>query len=161
MRAFHVLFLVTVLAWQGAKTSERNEDLEELLHLHAQTREAHLKGDANLLVAGIGSQLIQVQDGNVETDTREQIREQFSDRFSRVKYLTWDDVTAPQVRVASDGSMAWMVIQIEARYRDRVGATLGQEHQFFSSWIATYEKQKSDWRMVGIASGVKRTDKGG
>jgi hypothetical protein len=160
MRAFYTLLLVTVLAWQGTETSQQQKDLEELLCLHAREREAHLKGDADLLVSEIGSRLVQVQDGKVETATAGEIREQFFDRFTRVKYLTWDDVAPPQIRVASDGSMAWVVIQIEARYRDRVGSSLGQEHQFLSSWIATYEKQKSDWRIVGIASGVKRTDGG-
>jgi hypothetical protein len=103
--------------------------------------------------------LCRFRTGEVETATPEQIREQFSDRFKRVKYLAWDDVAPPQVRLASGGSMAWVLIQIEARYRDRVGSSLGQEHQFLSSWIATYEKRKSDWRMAGIASGVKRTDR--
>jgi hypothetical protein len=117
------------------------KDEQQLLNLHAQERDAHLKGDADLLVSEIASEFVSVRDGEVESDSREEVRHQFVERFRRVRYSEWDDVIPPRVQISPDGKMASVVVQIRARYRDWTGLSLGEEHKFLSSWVATYEKQ--------------------
>jgi hypothetical protein len=131
------------------------KDEQQLLNLHAQERDAHLKGDADLLASEIASEFVSVRDGEVESDSREEVRHQFAERFRRVRYSEWDDVIPPRVQISPDGKMVSVVVQIRARYRDWTGLSLGEEHKFLSSWVATYEKQQSEWHMVAIASGVK------
>jgi len=129
------------------------KDQRAILQLHAREREGHLKGDADLVTSGIGSTLTVVENGQVETKTRKEIRDRFSNYFSTVKYSSWDDAITPAVHVSSDGSMAWAAIQIKARYQDRSGPQVHPRHEFLSSWIATYEKQGSKWYMIAISSG--------
>src|SRR5262249_12296928 len=127
---------------------------DQVLALHEQARKAHLQGDAALLADSVADQLVSVQAGEGETLSRDELRRQFEDRFRKVKYSLWEDVLPPSIHVSSDDKMAWMVIQIHARYRERNGETLGEEHEFRSSWIATFEKQQGRWRMTAISSGV-------
>jgi ketosteroid isomerase-like protein len=132
----------------------QSPDQQKILALHEQARRAHLQGDAKLLADTVADSLVNVQAGEVETLTRDQLRQQFEERFRKVKYSLWEDVAAPSIHISPDGKMTWAVIQIHAKYRDRNGAALGDEHEFRSSWIATFEKQGDFWRMAAISSGV-------
>jgi ketosteroid isomerase-like protein len=156
MKLFRMLLLIaTCCATAAASTSSLEHDTQSLLAIHARDRQAHLKGDANLLAAGMADHVINVEYGKVEISTREQMRQQFTQYFDRVKYSSWEDTAPPKVYVSPDGLMAWMVIEIKARLSDRSGPDAGVERGFISSWIATFEKQHGEWRMVGISSGIE------
>jgi hypothetical protein len=156
MRVFGILLLIASCCTAVAASSPTLEhDTQSLLAIHARERQAHLKGNANLLVASVADHVINVEYGKVEIVTREQMRQQFSQRFERVKYSSWEDTAPPKVYVSLDEQMAWMVVEIKARLCDRSGPNAGVERGFIGSWIATFEKQQGEWRMVGISSGVE------
>jgi hypothetical protein len=150
-----LMLIVGCCATVAASTPTLEQDAQSLLALHARDRQAHLKGDANLLAAGMADQVINVEYGKVEIVTREGMRQQFAQYFGRVKYSSWEDTAPPKVYVSPDGQMAWMVIEIKARLSDRSGPRAGVERGFISSWIATFEKQQGEWRGVAISSGVE------
>ena len=150
-----LLLIASCLATAAASPSNLEHDTQSLLAIHARDRQAHLKGDANLLVASVADHLINVEYGKVEIVTREQMRQQFTQRFERVKYSSWEDTAPPKIYASPDGQMAWMVIEIKARLGDRSGPNAGVERSFVSSWIATFEKQRGEWRGVAISSGVE------
>jgi len=150
-----LMLIASGCAMAAASTSTLEQGTQSLLAMHARDRQAHLKGDANLLAAGMADQVINVEYGKVEIVTREEMRQQFAQYFDRVKYSSWEDTAPPKVHVSPDGQMAWMVIEIKARLSDRSGPHAGVERGFISSWIATFEKQQGEWRGVGISSGVE------
>jgi len=150
-----LLLIASCLATAAASPSNLEHDTQSLLAIHSRDRQAHLKGDANLLVASVADHLINVEYGKVEIVTREQMRQQFTQRFERVKYSSWEDTAPPKIYASPDGQMAWMVIEIKARLTDRSGPNAGVERSFIGSWIATFDKQQGEWRMVGISSGVE------
>jgi|SRR5208282_132595 len=151
-----MLFLIaTCCATAAVSTSNLEQDTQPLLAMHARDRQAHMNGDADLLTAGMADHVINVEYGKVEIVTREQMLQQFTERFHRVKYSSWEDTAPPKVYVSPDEQMAWMVIAIKARLTERSGPNAGVERRFISSWIATFEKQRGEWRMVGVASGVE------
>ena len=149
-----IFLLVTCCATAIAATSARESDIQSLLAFHARDRDAHLKGDANLLAAGMAAQVTNARKGKVEIASRDEMRHRFTQYFAQVTYTTWDDTVPPKVHVSADGTMAWMVIEMRARLSDRSGPNAGVERGFVSSWIAIYERQKGEWRMVGISSDV-------
>lgn len=156
MKLFWVLLLIAGCSVTAvASTNTLEQDTQSLLAMHARDRQAHLKGDADLLAAGMADQVINVAHGKVEIISREQMRRHFAQYFGQVKYASWEDTAPPKVFVSPDGRMAWMVIEIKARLSDRSGAQAGVERGFISSWIATFEKQCEEWRGVGIASAVE------
>jgi len=156
MKSFGILLLIASCCTPAAATSPTLEqDTRSLLAIHARERQAHLKGDANLLVANMADQVINVEYGKIEIITRDQMCQHFMRVFEQVKYSSWEDSAPPKVFVSPDGQMAWMVIEIKASLSDRSGLNAGVERGFISSWIATFEKQQGEWRMVGISSGVE------
>jgi hypothetical protein len=156
VKLLRILLLIASCCTTAAASSLTLEhDTQSLLAIHVRERQAHLKGDANLLVASMADHVTNVEYGKVEIVTREQMRQQFTERFDRVKYSSWEDTAPPKVYVSPDGQMAWMLIEIKARLSDRSGPDAGVERGFISSWIATFEKQPGAWRMVAISSGVE------
>jgi hypothetical protein len=149
-------FLLWILgsSFLCAADSDLAHDRESLLALHARERQAHLKGDADLLASGVADQIVSIEYGKVELLSREELRRQFAQRFAQVKYSSWDNVVEPIVSISPDGHMAWIVIQVKARLSDVSGPRAGQPRGFTSSWISTFEKRGGDWQMVGISSGV-------
>lgn len=156
VKLFRMLLLIATCCTTAAgSTSNLEHDTKSLLAIHARDRQAHLKGDANLLAASMAGHVINLQGGKVENVTRDQIRQRFTQYFGQVKYFSWEDTAPPKVYVSPDGQMAWMVIEIHARLSDRSGPDAGVGRGFISSWIATFQKKQGEWRMVGISSAVE------
>ena len=125
----------------------------ELLSLHEATRQAHLRGDAAPMSAGIGDQLLLAENGKIRIQSKAEVAQFFTGYFKRVRYREWRDVSPPVVVVSPDGKMAWMAVEVEAKYT-RADKPAESEKSFKSSWIATYQRDKCAWRMAGIASDV-------
>jgi len=128
----------------------QSKDEAAILAGHEQARHAHLTGNADLLAAGIADRFIEAGRGTVRDKTREQVRKQFAEYFKAAKYAVWRDTLPPKVRISADGKMAWMIVAVHGELTMN-----GKPQAFDSSWIATFEKMKGEWKMVGIASNVK------
>ena len=150
------LFLAGSLVLVSLLLPPTYADLERerraVLQLHARAREAHLKGDAALLSSSAADQVRELSRGEFHIVTRDQMRAMFTDVFKSVRYQSWDDATPPVVQVSNDGRMAWMAVHITARVKQLESQP--KEAAFQSSWIATYEKQDGEWKMVAISSSV-------
>jgi len=125
----------------------------ELLAVHEATRQAHLSGDAAPIAAAADHQLLLADGGAVRTQTRAQVAQHFTGYFSRVRYREWRDASPPVVTISPDGQLAWMAVELEARYT-RIDKPDEGEKTFKSSWIATYRREACAWRMTGMASNV-------
>jgi hypothetical protein len=130
---------------------------DELLAIHQQDRQAHLTGNAALLAEHLADEVFEASNGVVERRTRDEMRAFFADYFRIAKYSKWDDVTPPEVRISQDGSMAWMLVSIEANLNIKNKAGEEKPQTLVSSWISTYEKRRGKWQMVAIASTVRTT----
>lgn len=76
-----------------------------------------------------------------------------SDRlFTAARFLEWEDVAPPMVRVADDGSLA--TVAVEKRVRVLVeteGQPLREDARRFT-WVGTWQREAGDWQLVGLAS---------
>jgi hypothetical protein len=125
----------------------------DLLSLHETTRQAHLRGDAKLIAATIGDQLLMAEDGVLRRRSNAEVEQFFTGYLKRVRYHEWRDVSPPVVVVSPDGEMGWMAVEVQARYT-RADKPTEAEKTFKSSWIATYQRDKCVWRMTGMASDI-------
>lgn len=130
--------------------SAQSNDEAAILAGHEQARRAHLTGNADLLAAGAADKFIEAGRGKVSEHTREDLRKNFTEYFKVAKYSVWRDTYPPKVTISADGKMAWMIVAVHGELTMN-----GKPQAFDSSWIATYEKIKGEWKMVGIASNVK------
>jgi hypothetical protein len=150
MLMFAVALAVSLAAPQPCPVSDPRA---AILVLHEKAREAHLRGDAALIAAGMGDRLLFAEDGGIRIQTNAQVAEFFTGYFKRVRYRQWRDVSPPRVEVSPDGEMGWMAVAVEAHYT-RADKPDEGEKTFKSSWIATYKRDQCSWRMTGIASDV-------
>jgi hypothetical protein len=145
--------VLTVILLTAAALAQSSDE-QALLVLHAHDREAHLRGDANLLTADMAPEIMDVGRGHFDRTTREQVREHFTTYFKQAKYSSFDDMVPPAVHVAPDGKSAWMAVQIRAHITNTEPRKAPEEIDFQSAWLATYEKQNGKWLMTAIAYSV-------
>lgn len=129
------------------------DDKGELLSIHEKTRQAHLQGNASAIAEGIGDTLLMADKGTLRVQSKAEVEQFFTGYLNRVRYSQWRDASPPVVAISPDGNMAWMAVEVEAKYRLADKPAAG-EKSFKSSWIATYERDNCTWRMTGIASDV-------
>ena len=56
------------------------------------------------------------------------------------KFEYYRDMVPPVVKVSTDGSLGWVIVQVEAK-----GVRAGEAYAFQSAWIELYEKQDGFW----------------
>ena len=125
----------------------------ELLAMHEKTRQAHLRAEGAAIAENIGDKLLMADNGTLRTQTKADVAQFFAGYLKRVRYSEWRDVSPPVVTISPDGQMAWMAVEVAAKYT-RADKPAEGERSFKSSWIATYARDNCAWRMTGIASDV-------
>jgi len=125
-----------------------------LLKLHAQDRDGHLKGDADLITAPLAPTITEVAGGHVSTMKRDDAKAKFAEYLKTVKYTAWDDASEPVIKISSDGKMAWMVVEIKVEVAPV--SNLVDKRNFMNSAIQTYEKGPDGWQMTSIAATMGR-----
>ena len=141
---------VSLMASQRCPATDAQANL---LSLHEATRQGHLQGDAGKIAGTIGDRLLLAENGTIRIQSKAQVTEFFTGYLRRVRYSEWRDVSPPAVTISPDGRMAWMAVELEAKYTS-ADKPAEPEKTFKSSWIATYERDQCIWRMTGIASDV-------
>jgi hypothetical protein len=152
MKLFTILLLS--LLSTTALAADHKADEQALLDLHSKARQAHLKGDANLLAEGVADRFMDVGRGHFDWTTREQFRERFTKVFSTNKYSSWENAVPPVVYIAPDGKTGWMAVQLRAELTTQADGKPPEKLNFDMAWMANYEKQNGKWKMVAISYNV-------
>ena len=145
--------VAVAVALAASSSCPATDATAELLALHEMTRQAHLTGEAAPIAGTIGDQLLLAENGTIRMQSNAEVAQFFTGYLKRVRYSQWRDVSPPLVTVSPDGHLAWMAVEVEAKYR-RTDKLADGEKSFRSSWIATYARDKCAWRMTGIASNI-------
>lgn len=125
---------------------------EELLHLNNLQQRAHLEGNADLLTSIMTDSLMTVQGGIITFNSREEIKRQFENNFSRVTYKKWDDISDPIIEISGDGSMATMTVNKEIELAPVVDDSVGNYSTTTWAWSSFFRKEDGEWKMYGISS---------
>lgn len=146
--------LMMIVLFASTAFAQGKSDEQALLDLHSKAREAHLKGDADMLAQTVADEHVDVGRGKFNRVTREQLRERFTKVFATRKYSKWDSVVPPVVHIARDGNTGWMAVQLAATLTVREDGKKPETINFDMAWLANYEKQNGQWRMVAISYNV-------
>lgn len=124
---------------------------ERLLQLHHRERVAHVLGDADLLGALFTDALIQIDGGAVGSVPRDSARARFARYFAAQRFLEWEDVRPPLIRVSPGGS--WAEVIVEKRVRTVPTDTVaGRPSHARFAWMERWRRSGDDWRLAAIAS---------
>lgn len=133
----------------------RVADTTELMRLHEQQKTAHLTYNAELFVEMFADNVTQLQRGNAVTRSKAENLTRFKTYFSGYKFLEWEDIVPPVIKISKDGTMATIVVQKRVRgtYKNDKGEE-ESDHTIFA-WIEVWEKIKGKWKVVTVASTEK------
>ncbi len=142
--------------WLGAihrSLEERSpSDEEQLLALHRRSMDAHLESDVDKLLAAEGADAVVGSRGEISRPSIEERRALFGDYFGVTHFEVYRDMVPPAVKVSKDGSLGWVIVQVEASgVQDGASGAL-HEIKFQSNWIELYEKRDGEWLRVGNVS---------
>ncbi len=139
----------------GASVSWASADTDALRALHEKILEAHRRSNIEMLLEDESADYVVAGRGEVTRPTLEQRRAFLGPYLKRTAFEEYRDGIEPVVTVSIDGTLGWVVVQVQAR-----GVQAGPDGKkeaiaFTSAWIELYEKRKGRWYRTGNVSNFK------
>jgi hypothetical protein len=130
-------------------------DADILRSLHEKVMLAHRQGKASLILEDEAPDYVQANRGEVARPTVEERTSRFRDYLGNTRFEEYRDLVEPVVRVSSDGTLGWVIVQVEARGTQMKPGGGSEPLEFVSAWIELYEKRAGRWYRVGNVSNFK------
>lgn len=131
-------------------------DLQQLLALHDAALRAHLAGDVETLVAAEDHEFVQATRGAVARPDRAARKAQLGGYLKKTRFSVYRDQIPPIAKVSADGTLGWVIAQVEARGQQTGPDGTPEPLEFVSAWVELYEKRNGRWVAVGNVSNFKR-----
>ena len=143
----YALFAASLLACVPRPDS----DGAALLALHEQLLRAHRERDVDRWMRIEAETLTVASRGRVTQMPRAQRLTSRERYFATTRFSVYRDLAAPEVRVAADGSLGWVIANVEVVAHPVAGAGADSSHTVWA-WIELYERRDGQWRLVGNVS---------
>jgi len=152
--------LVIILCAGALDAQEPSTDARELRRLHEELLEAHRTADVDRWMAIEAPVHVSVNGGRVTHPEFEARRDRRALYLEGTTFEVYRDLREPLVRVSEDGSLAWLIAEVEVR--GTAASAVGGDESFHAiwAWVELYEKTDGRWRLVGNASN-RRPGEGG
>jgi len=152
MRAIGTLTLI--LSFWGAPlpAQDTSDDARELRRLHSELLEAHRTGDVDRWMAIEARDYVSASAGRITFPGISDRREQRAAYLAGATFDVYRDLREPLVRVSDDGSLGWLIAEVEVR--GSAASPSGGPEPFHDiwAWAELYEKVEGAWRLVGNVS---------
>ncbi len=131
------------------------DDAAQILILHKELLQAHLRNDAQGVLAAEPGQIVVVSRGEVLFPSKAERLTQYREYLAGVEFSEYRDLVEPLVRVSQDGTLAWLIVQVKiaGSQLDRQGGKKAFDSVW--AWIELYEKRDGRWFRVGEVSNAK------
>lgn len=126
--------------------------MNELLELHRQARVAHFQRDANLLVGSFADDFTSIGNGKIQNPTRQASLDRFTNYFRNSRFLEWDDIVPPVIKVSNDATMGYVIVNKRVRLMAKETDGTEKEATEVFAWLATYRKNDGQWKLTALAS---------
>jgi hypothetical protein len=136
-------------------------DTEHLLALHEEVLRAHRESNVDLLLAAEEDEYVVANRGEITRPDRKARREGLGPYLEQTRFSKYRDKVPPIVKVSADGSLGWVIVQVEARGERTTQTGTVNPLEFVSAWIEVYEKRNGRWVRVGNVSNFKPSAGGG
>ena len=132
----------------------KNKLEQELLNLHQETIDAHLKKDVDFFVKNISDDYFSVSQGELNHPTKEEITAKFTSYLGSTDFLEYRDLIDPIIRVSDDGSLGWSIVSVKIlAVREIEGKKYDIDNIW--TWITLYERKNNIWIRMGEVSSLK------
>lgn len=145
-----------MMTWMvAASTLASESDVLKLEALHQKVLQAHHKNDVDLLLADESDDYVVASHGEITSPTIAERRARFTSYLESTKFEEYRDLVKPLVSVSSDGTLAWVIVQVYARGEQTYSEGTGKPIEFTSAWIELYQKRSGRWFRIGNVSNFK------
>ncbi len=129
---------------------------QQLMRKHRLMMDAHYFEDPSLIAGAFGEQGVIVYEGEVAPTIGAETEASLTRRLMNRNHTRYDDLVRPIIRVADDGSLGWVIVQVRAEgVRFDANGDPSGPLDFTCAWIAMYEKVAGQWKMAGNVSNFK------
>jgi hypothetical protein len=128
---------------------------DELLSLHEKVLRAHRESDVELLLADESDDYVVANRGDITRPTLEQRRARLGGYLRATRFTEYRDLAPPIATVSADGTLGWVVVQVQARGTQAGPAGEALKVDFTSAWIELYRKDAGRWKRIGNVSNFR------
>ena len=157
----HLVFLLFMVMATGitACTSmapnSASFDEHRLLELHEAGLKAHIDRDIDALLATQAEDFVLLNRGEISLPSKQQRQKFLGPYLAATTFDYYRDKVPPLVKVSRDGSLGWVMAQVEARGMTVTAEGERKPVEFEVAWIELYERRGKEWISIGNASSFK------
>ena len=140
---------------QCAPSSRVSSDIDRLRALHEKVIRAHRQSNVELILEDEAPDYVIANRGEVTRPTLEERRQRLGTYLRSTAFQEYRDLTEPVVTISRDGTLGWVVVQIQASGIQTTELGEKEPVEFVSAWIELYEKRDGRWMRVGNVSNFK------
>ncbi len=129
---------------------------QKLLRLHRVIMDDHFWGQTAGMKSFSGDSTVIVSDGEVYKMAGSTSNAGLDRMMNNRDYVVYDDLIRPVVKISDDGSLGWVIVQVQAKGTrfDAEGTPAGPL-EFVCAWVELYEKVGAAWKLVGNVSNFR------
>ena len=132
--------------------SSSDADTARLLAMHEEVLEAHRTGDVGAWLALEADEYVSANNGTVTFPTKADREANRTPYLAATTFLVYQDVRRPVVRVSADGTLGWLIAEVEVRGTQVIEDGGSTRIEAVWAWIELYRKDAGEWRLVGNVS---------
>ena len=145
-----LIILLIVITFTVPLFANNEIDQKQLLAIHKQGMDAHKNIGLEKWLNGFTDDYISANRGKISYPTSDEMKSRLRPYITSTKFEYYRDMVPPVVRVSQDGTLGWVIVQIEAK-----GLAGDDVTQFQFAWIELYAKKNGKWVAVGNVSNRK------
>jgi len=152
--------VVMSLLGPAALTAQEPSATQELIGLHRELLEAHRTGDVTRWMDIEAEDYVSANGGRITFPEFSARRSQRAAYLAGTTFEVYRDVREPVVRVSADGSLGWLIAEVEVR--GYATSQAGERESFHDiwAWVELYERVDRRWYLVGNVSNRRPGDSG-
>lgn len=127
-------------------------DAAELVRIHDTLIRAHVEARPDLWLSLESDDFVSINGGSVTFPSIDERRAQRTDYLENATFRTYRDVREPIVRIADDGTLGWLIAEVEIEGSFALPDGSSVDFHDVYAWIELYERSADGWTLVGNAS---------
>ena len=153
--AIRTFVLLLLAAAFSAGSAWAATDVEALRALHEKVMVAHRQSNVELLLDDEAADYIVASRGEISRPTIVERRERLGPYLRQTAFAEYKDAVEPVITMSKDGTLGWVVVQVQARGVQTGADGKKEPIAFVSAWIELYEKRNGRWYRTGNVSNFK------
>ncbi|PWT94111.1 MAG: hypothetical protein C5B54_00545 [Acidobacteria bacterium] len=140
---------VLLISCMHAFVPNLEKEKQEILKVEESLRAFHLSKDAKSFTDLFSDNFLAINNGIVDSPSRQTSFEKFDQYFKNSEFIKWDDSKKPVIRFSTDGSLAYVAVQKEVVVKTSASSKADSTN---FAWLTVYKKDETGWKIDCVVS---------